>query len=221
METKISYLKFLKQTTKGKHSKGLFKCVCGTEKEIALNHVRVLHTISCGCKSSRLTAGARSRTHGMTGKHPLYGIWNTMKARCYEPNSQKYKNYGAVGVRVCEEWIHDFKCFYDWCLKNGWKKGMQIDKDIKGNGLLYSPENCLLVTSKINNNHRTNNRIIEYNGKKQTLAQWSEDAGIKAGTIWSRIAKSKWNIKDALTTKPEYATNTTVYKEFLANLKRI
>ena len=215
MGTKESYLTFIKQTTfKCKHPKGLYECICGNTKEIAIGHVNTFHTISCGCKGSRKTVGERSKTHGLSGKHPLYGVWNGMKARCYDIKAEKYLVYGGVGVTVCDLWLHDFQSFYDWCISNGWKEGLQIDKDIKGNGMLYSPETCLIVTSKENNNNRTNNCIIDCNGVSKTLAQWSEETGIKSSTINARIKIHKWSVINALTKKPDYATNTKSHKQF-------
>lgn len=210
--TKISYLVLIKRTTKGKHAKGLYKCICGNEKEVCIFHVTSLHTISCGCKSSRSTMGERNTTHGL-GKHPLYGVWNTIKYRCYNENNVKYKNWGGIGIIMCEEWKKDFKPFFDWCMENGWKKGLQVDKDTKG-GKIYSPENCILTTSKVNNNKRRNNFIIEYDGRKQTLSEWASETGIGGGTIRNRIEKHKWSIQDALYKKPDHATNSQRHRQF-------
>jgi hypothetical protein len=43
-------------------------------------------------------------------RNPLYKTWEGMLARCENPASKDYKNYGARGIRVCAEW-HDFKTF--------------------------------------------------------------------------------------------------------------
>ena len=34
----------------------------------------------------------------------LFNIWRGMKQRCKNPKNAKFKNYGAVGITVCEEW---------------------------------------------------------------------------------------------------------------------
>lgn len=210
---KISYLTFIKRTTKGKHAKGLYRCICENEKEICIYHVNKLHTISCGCKSSRSTLGERNKTHGLAGKHPLYGVWNTIKSRCYNQSNKKYKNWGGSGITMCEDWKNNFVAFFDWCIGNGWRLGLQVDKDTKG-GKIYSPENCIITTSKENNNKRRNNFIIEYDGRKQTLSEWSSETGICGTTIRNRIEKHKWSIKDALYKTPDYATNTQKHKAF-------
>lgn len=46
---------------------------------------------------------------------------------------------------------------------------MEIDKDIKGNGLIYSPETCLWVTRIININNKYDK--YDYNGELLTIAQ--------------------------------------------------
>lgn len=88
--------------------------------------------------------------HGLRS-HPLYNVWSGIKDRCYNTNSHDYHNYGGRGVRMCDQWITNFKLFYDWCIKKEWKRGLQIDKDKIGNGLLYSPETCCLLSLKENN----------------------------------------------------------------------
>ena len=45
------------------------------------------------------------RTHGYSVDNPkLYRLWQTIKSRCENPNREKYKDYGARGIRVCDEW---------------------------------------------------------------------------------------------------------------------
>ncbi len=82
----------------------------------------------------------------------IYNSWHNMCHRCYYPKHESYKNYGAKGVVVCEEWKTNYHSFLDWSLANGWKPGLQLDKDIKGTGYLYSPETCLWVTRQQNRN---------------------------------------------------------------------
>jgi hypothetical protein len=36
-----------------------------------------------------------------------------MKTRCYNPkNAKSYRYHGARGIKVCDEWLHDFDAFY-------------------------------------------------------------------------------------------------------------
>ncbi|WP_078379129.1 hypothetical protein [Sutcliffiella halmapala] len=115
----------------------LCKCECGQETTVRLEYLRNEHTKSCGCASVKALIKHR-KTHGLTGTR-LHGIWNGMKGRCYNKNRKSYKDYGAKGVRVCDEW-HDFETFYVWAINNGYEEHLTIErKDPFGN---YEPANC-------------------------------------------------------------------------------
>lgn len=118
------------------------KCDCGNTKQIFTSNLTGNKTRSCGC-----IHGETVRTHGL-GKHPLYYTWHCMKKRCYNSENEGYKNYGGRGIMICDEWLNDFKVFYDWAMINGYKKGLEIDRrDNDGN---YEPTNCRFVTRRKN-----------------------------------------------------------------------
>lgn len=99
----------------------------------------------------------------------LRHIYHNIKYRCYNSNSCNYKNYGAKGIRMCQEWKLDFKNFYEWAIKNGYKDNLFIDRiDEKEN---YCPENCRWITTSENTarvNTCTHRRFP--NNKKKYLA---------------------------------------------------
>ena len=115
----------------------------------------------------------------------LRRIYHHMKGRCYNSNDNKYKNYGARGIKVCNEWINSFDSFYKWALKNGYKKGLSIDR-INNDGD-YEPINCKWSTPKEQANNRTTNKYYSYKGITKTIAQWSDETGINVGTLYWRI----------------------------------
>lgn len=88
--------------------------------------------------------------------HPLLGTWMGMIQRCYDKNSVGYKNYGARGVHVCDEWLEFINFARDAELIPGWQNkltepGMyELDKDIQGDGFCYSRANCSWVTRQEN-----------------------------------------------------------------------
>ncbi len=191
-----SRLKLVNQVD-GKYA--FYKCQCGEVKKISIYKANIGETRSCGCYQ-REVATKDSTTHGLTG-HPIWSLHRDIRNRCYSTKVESYPDYGGRGVVMCDEWRNDFMSFYNWCIANGWRKGLQIDKDIKAKelgveALLYSPERCQFVTPKKNSNNRRSNRYIEHNGITKTLMEWSEIVGINQGTIHSRLSRG-WSVERA------------------------
>ncbi len=157
----INGLKFIKEVdpyikpTGRKERKGLFLCECGTEFEAVITKIKGGYTQSCGCYNKKRIIETQT-SHGLTN-HPLFGVWTDMKTRCYNRNCKDYKNYGGRGIKICKEWLDDFKSFYNWAIKSGHKKGFEIDRRINNGD--YEPLNCRFVTSAVNNQNRRNNKV--------------------------------------------------------------
>lgn len=134
--------------------------------------------------------------HGLR-KHRLYGVWCSMKARCFNQNNGSYERYGARGISVCEEWKHDFRCFYEWAIKNGYKEvvnsrnqnTISIDRiNVDGD---YCPENCRWVTMKEQCRNYSKNRKLTYNGETMCLSDMANKYGIKLATLQFRLKSGK------------------------------
>jgi len=110
--------------------------------------------------------------HGWTGDQ-LYVIWTGMKQRCNNPNHKSYFNYGGRGIKVSEVWLTDADVFICWAIDHGWKSGLVLDRIDNDKG--YSPDNCRVVSHKINANNKRNYRkasglpagVTRHNGKFQ------------------------------------------------------
>ena len=117
----------------------------------------------------------------VNGKHTgIYNTWRQMLSRCLDPKSKSYKDYGARGVTVCEEWL-SYDAFYEWAMVNGWKAGLTIDRI--QNGLGYSPANCRWITRSIQNQNKRN--VKTYNGKR--IAELAESYGLSYATVYYRL----------------------------------
>ena len=86
-------------------------------------------------------------THGLS-KHPLYAIWQGIKTRIYNSNSDNYFRYGGRGLDMDELWRESFTAFYDWCISCGWERGLVIHRVDNDRG--YHPDNCAIVTQAVN-----------------------------------------------------------------------
>lgn len=133
-------------------------------------------------------------THGKSHTK-LCRIYIAMKQRCYNKNVSQYKNYGGRGIVVCNEWLNDFMSFYNWSMNNDYKEGLSIDRIDNNKG--YSPDNCRWVDRKVQANNTRRNILLTYNGKTQTIAQWSNELKCSYDKLYSRY-KRKWSEKEIL-----------------------
>lgn len=91
--------------------------------------------------------GRTMMRHGLK-YHYLYQTWASMKNRCYNSNHNDYKWYGAKGVTVCDEWLHDPAAFINFLETNLGPKpaGHSLDRiDPFGN---YEPSNVRWASFK-------------------------------------------------------------------------
>lgn len=161
------------------------RCECGNEKSIVISNIRNGNTTSCGCGHAE-RARLMKYSHGLS-KHPLNGLWRNIKSRCYNVNSDFYNNYGGKGIVMCYEWSSNFKAFYDWCMSNGYAKGMSIERKDISKG--YNPSNCCFIPLKDQANNRTNTQWIDICGTRKNATQWANEIGINRNTVLQRLNK--------------------------------
>lgn len=81
--------------------------------------------------------------HNLT-KTKTYQAWSQMKQRCLNAKHRRYKDYGARGITICPEWLHDFLRFL--ADMGECPPGLSLDrKDNDGN---YEPNNCRWATAQ-------------------------------------------------------------------------
>jgi len=118
-----------------------------------------------------------------------------MKHRCVSKHPSISPNYRERGISVCAEW-DDFVIF----LKDmGTRPTPRHQLDRIDNDKGYSRENCRWVTATQNRNNTRQNRYIEFDGKRQTIAEWANELGINYRTLNNRINRG-WSVARALAT---------------------
>ena len=137
-------------------------------------------------------------------KLDLSARYTAMKQRCYNKNHINYTEYGGRGVIICDEWLNDKRKYVEWCLNNGYKKELHIDKDILSKKLginppIYSPKTCMFVTAKDNSECKSSSVYINYKGRKQTISQWAKELGVEYKTLQYRLSLG-WSDTKAIET---------------------
>lgn len=174
------------------------KCDCGETCLVPASMISCGRQESCGC--AKLEASSRnivaySTKHGLH-KHPLYIKWKGMRRRCFTKTDSAYPRYGGKGITICDEWM-EFSVFFDWCLSNGWKPGLTIDRIDNDKG--YSPDNCRFATGTEQVRNRKKTVYLEYEGEKKPLTEWCEMFGLNKKTVYNRFHNYGWtDVKEIL-----------------------
>ena len=130
------------------------RCDCGVIKEVAGQALTTGHTKSCGCLKSTVTR-TRSTSHGLRW-HYLYRTWSGIISRTANPTNPSYRNYGARGIRMCDEWVSDPGLFIRWVLENLGDRPPGKSLDRIDNDDWYRPGNVKWSTAS---EQRRNQRI--------------------------------------------------------------
>jgi hypothetical protein len=97
---------------------------------------------------------------GFTGSR-IHNSYKSMKARCNNPKSTKYPNYGGRGITICDRWLESFQNFY--ADMGDMPEGRTLDRI--NNELGYYPENCRWATiTEQNQNQRPRGKTSKLRG---------------------------------------------------------
>lgn len=192
---KFNNLTVLALSEKKEGGKSYWICKCDCEAIVIVQGyiLKKLKQMGCNECGNKLIS-IKNRRHNDMGTR-LYETWTNMKTRCSNTKYSMYKDYGGKGISVCKEWI-DYLDFKKWAIKSGYSEDLTLDRI--DNDKNYYPENCRWSTMKEQQNNRTNNHLITYNGLTLTMMQWSERNNLVYGTLQRRIY-SGWDIERALT----------------------
>lgn len=168
------------------------RCDCGKTVTIQLSNLTTGNTTSCGCYRNEMTA-QRSTAHG-SWQEPEYDAWINMKSRCLNPNRPDFASYGGRGIRIDPRWIESFQAFRS-DLGPRPTSGHSLERvDVNGN---YEPGNVIWATKKTQARNTRASRRITANGQTKTVAEWAEELGVSAKTIYTRLARG-WSEEESV-----------------------
>ena len=151
---------------KGAYRYGLYECqYCGKEFEAITKDIKRGNTRSCGCQINK-----QKITHGLKS-NKFYKTWYGMMSRCTNPKIKAYKDYGARGITVCEEWV-DVATFIAWAESTHPNiEGVSLDRIDNDKG--YYPENCRWADRSTQG---TNQRMKSNNTSGYVGIYWNKDS---------------------------------------------
>ena len=205
---KFGRLTVLERSTKivPKNVVWICKCDCGEIIEVTASSLRRGNTKSCGCLRREMMSN-KPHDHHLC-KSRLYVVWTQMKNRCYDSKNAKYKDYGARGITITDEWLgkDGFITFYKWAYANGYddsvpKGQCTLDRiDVNGN---YEPSNCRWVSNDVQALNKQNTVYLTIDGVTKPLIVWCREYGVNDSMVRRRIYKGM-DAYEALT-KPSRA----------------
>lgn len=181
-------------------------CDCGGERVLRVGHWNAEYFSSCGCLTVR-------HGHGGVNRSKEYISYHNMIARCCKPWNKRYKDYGAIGIGVCERWMK-FQNFIDDM--GPCPNEMQLERVDNTKG--YSPENCIWATRKQNMRNRRNSKVWMVNGVEyETASEAAEVNGVSSHTIiaWCQgrtAAGRHYPPKNNCGVRPKYELSRLGYK---------
>jgi len=116
-----------------------------------------------------------------------------MKSRCTNPKTSGYHRYGGRGIKVCEEWQHDFQAFFDYM---GPRPSPDHQLDRINNDGNYEPGNVKWSTrlEQMNNKSNTvivrNSPFIESGSERLTFVEAMHRTGLSEGGMRNRLRRN-------------------------------
>lgn len=127
-----------------------------------------------------------------------YMAWANIKARCFNPATPNFKDYGGRGVSMASEWRDDFAAFLAHV---GKKPSAAHTIERINNSLGYVPGNVRWATQAEQAVNMRSNHYVEIDGHKMTIGQWARKYGLHQSTVCHRIARGMTE-REAILTPP-------------------
>jgi hypothetical protein len=169
---KLIVVSFVGKNNEGR-KKWLCECDCGGAGVYYKNNLYNGRS-HCGCDANRKP----NLKHGMRG-HPLYPTWSSMVNRCGNPKSKDYKDYGARGISVCDEWVNDPVKFI--CDMGERPDGFSLDRIDNDRG--YSKDNCRWADKRT---QMKNRRVTAKLDNGMSINDVAKKTGLDSRTVYMR-----------------------------------
>lgn len=161
------------------------RCDCGLESETGEYQLVVKGAGCNGCVRVKHLAKAT----------PEYNTWCGIIQRCTNPGATKYASYGGRGIRICNEWRHDFGAFLRHV---GKRPGIGYTLERIDNNGHYEPGNVRWATAKEQARNTRNNHLVEFRGETKTIAEWCEITGVSYSAAMYRLSRG-WDAERVFT----------------------
>ena len=193
---KLTVLNYTK--TNEKNGMRYFNCLCdcGKYTEVTLGNLRSGHTVSCGC-ARPVGEGVHNYKHGFKITDKVYKAWCKIRERCYNPNDISYATYGAVGIKLSDEFYTDFLKFYNEIGEppcDGQKYSVDRIDHTKG----YESGNIRWATDKqqARNKGKMKNNTSGFTGVLWDIKPWPDGTSrLYAKAIWYSYSDDVKKIK--------------------------
>ncbi len=175
-------------------------CDCGTAADVALSALLSDKSKRCrGCGNHTAAQRGVVKHGALRGNRPTleYATWKGMVERCESPQSPNYQHYGAMGVRIAEEWRGEggFERFLEAV---GPKPTPQHTIDrfpiFDGN---YMPGNVRWATPAEQNRNKGDTRLVTIGDRTMCLKDWARDRGLRYDMVHARVRRG-WTPERAL-----------------------
>lgn len=178
------------------------RCDCGNIRTLMVGDVKQGKTRSCGCLHNEVCVEKASKFMYSVKEHKrLYSIYNGIKKRCYRASEPRYKDYGARGIKMCDDWLNartGFDNFVEWSLSNEYSEDKTIDRiDVNGD---YEPANCRWVSLIEQSLNKRDTLWVSYKGEHVPLKVLCDRLGVNYDTVHNRVYALNWSVESAIDT---------------------
>lgn len=177
------------------------RCECGKTVYVKPSELKHGAVRSCGCLNKETQRRRFQELNGIHGnakrgkKTKEYGVWTSIKARCYYPKHSVFEYYGGRGITMCDIWRISFETFLKDMGPMPSPKHTIERNDSNGN---YEPGNCKWATNEEQVRNRRSNLKYTISGVTLCLKDWATKYGVNYKSLHHQVSKNGKEIEAAI-----------------------